>query len=94
MTTKRKPIPVAMRQLVHKKYGERCAYCGCPLAYKDMQVDHLHPLKKGGTDELENLMPACRSCNHYKESFTLEQFRDRIGKTINAFRESPLHENT
>lgn len=29
-----------MRQLVYGKYGGHCAYCGCELEYKDMQVDH------------------------------------------------------
>lgn len=29
------------REAVYQKYGGRCAYCGRPIAYKDMQVDHL-----------------------------------------------------
>lgn len=89
-TCKRKAIPQSVRLLVLQKYGSRCAYCGCLLEYKDMQVDHLHPVKKGGTDTPDNLMPACRSCNHYKESFTLEQFRERMFKTLEAFEMSPL----
>jgi len=30
---------------------------------------------------LENCMPACRVCNHYKSDLSLEQFRERI-KTL------------
>ena len=89
-TRKRKAIPRAVRLLVLQKYGSRCAYCGCYLEYRDMQVDHLHPVKKGGDDTLDNFMPACRSCNHYKESFTLEQFRERMFKTLDTFEASPL----
>lgn len=90
MQNKRTPIPAATRQKVYEKYNGCCAYCGMSLEYKDMQVDHLHPVQKGGSNELSNLMPACRSCNHYKESFTLEQFRERMSKTLETFRTSPL----
>ena len=33
------------REIVWKKYGGRCAYCGREIAYKDMQVDHFLPLR-------------------------------------------------
>ena len=35
------------REIVWKKYGGRCAYCGREIAYKDMQVDHFLPLEPG-----------------------------------------------
>jgi len=37
----RKAIPKHIRQKVHKKYNGHCAYCGCEIEYKDMQVDHI-----------------------------------------------------
>ena len=43
-----------------------------------MQVDHMVPKASGGTDEIENLMPACRLCNHYKRANSLEWFRHSI----------------
>lgn len=36
----RKPISKRTRQLVYAKYNGHCAYCGCELDIKDMQVDH------------------------------------------------------
>lgn len=66
---------------VHNKYEGRCAYCGNTLLYKDMQVDHLKPQRKKGTDDLINLMPSCRRCNHYKRALSLKTFRDRM-KTL------------
>ena len=69
MTTKRKAIPPATRQKVYEKYNGCCAYCGISLEYKDMQVDHLHPVQKGGSNELENLMPACCTCTHPMNDF-------------------------
>lgn len=53
------------RQKVYEKYGGRCAYCGKAIQYKDMQVDHVIPLRRYGDDSLLNLNPSCRSCNHY-----------------------------
>lgn len=78
----RKHIPKKIRKQVYEKYGGRCAYCGCELEYKDMQVDHVEPVYLGyGGDDIDNLMPACRMCNFYKSTFTLEKFRERL-KTI------------
>lgn len=37
----RKSIPKHIRQKVYKKYNGHCAYCGCEIEYKDMQVDHI-----------------------------------------------------
>ena len=69
------------RQEVYAKYKGKCAYCGREIAYKDMQVDHF-VAKRGwnesGCDDISNLMPACRMCNHYKRANTLETFRRYI----------------
>lgn len=37
----RKAISPKTRQLVYQKCNGHCAYCGCELEYKDMQVDHI-----------------------------------------------------
>lgn len=76
---KRKPIPKAVRMQVYEKYDGRCAYCGCKLEYKDMQVDHINPLYwHNGEDSIENYNPACRMCNFYKSAYTVEKFREQI----------------
>jgi len=38
---KRRKLTRAERQQVYDKYKGHCAYCGCELEYKDMQVDHI-----------------------------------------------------
>lgn len=72
---KRKAIPKKIRIRIYEKYSGHCAYCGTELEYKNMQVDHVTPLYTGGEDELYNMMPACRSCNHYKSTFDVEGYR-------------------
>lgn len=73
------------REVVYKKYGGRCAYCGKEIAYKDMQVDHFQPMRTCGTEkhksnDISNLMPSCRMCNHYKRAHSLETFRSYIAE--------------
>ena len=74
-------IKKPVREAVYRKYGGRCAYCGREIAYRDMQVDHF-VAKNGyfeqGSDDISNLMPSCRMCNHYKRDHTLELFRRYI----------------
>lgn len=60
------------RVAVYKKFDGHCAYCGRHIAYNDMQVDHFKPQRAwnpedSGTDDIENLMPSCRMCNHLQD---------------------------
>ena len=63
--------------------GGRCAYCGC-LHPRDYTLDHLIPLSRGGTREIENLIGACRACNTAKGASTplhfLLRMRHRYGR--------------
>lgn len=63
---------------VYNKCQGHCAYCGKEIAYQDMQVDHMIPLRIGGEDDIENLLPSCRSCNHYKATLDVEGFRNYL----------------
>ncbi len=55
-------------QLVAQRAGNRCEYCRAPERVFNFlfEVDHYIPISKGGIDDLENLVLACRSCNAYK----------------------------
>lgn len=66
------------RLQIYNKCNRRCAYCGCNIEYKDMQVNHAEPLWCGGADELNNMLPACRTCNYYKTPINVENFRNYI----------------
>ena len=44
LEVKRKALPKSVRIAVYQKCNGHCAYCGCDLQYKDMQVDHVIPL--------------------------------------------------
>ncbi len=79
-----------VRQQIYERFDGRCAYCGCPIEYKQMQVDHYYPRCrerfyarrfKIDVHAPENLMPTCRRCNHYKRARTPNQFRELM-KTL------------
>ncbi len=48
-----------------------CTYCG---AGEDLTCDHIVPLVRGGTNDPENLVTACRSCNSSKGDRLLEDW--------------------
>ena len=80
-------ITKEQREKVYQKYNGHCAYCGKKIAYKEMQVDHLVPLADypfgRGENTIENMMPACRRCNHYKRAKPLEDWRRMIEEIPN-----------
>lgn len=59
--TKIKPEQIKARILA---FQNRCAYCAIELA--KVTIDHVIPLAKGGCHSIDNLVPACRSCNSSK----------------------------
>jgi hypothetical protein len=61
-----------LREYLLAKWQRQCAYCktsGVPL-----QVEHLMPKSRGGSDRASNLVIACNSCNKGKGSRTAEEF--------------------
>jgi 5-methylcytosine-specific restriction endonuclease McrA len=58
-------------------YGGRCAYCGDD---GPLQADHRVSLARGGTNSIENILPACASCNAKKHLMTEEEFRARLAQ--------------
>ena len=75
------------RAKIWAKFGGKCAYCGCEISLKDMQIDHIKPKRSGGTDDMDNLNPSCRLCNHYKRANTLEEFRSwQLGGLVERLR--------
>lgn len=63
-----------------EEYGHRCAYCGRHESEcGKLAIEHMLPLSRGGVDEIENVVPACKSCNSRKHARTLlEHFFGRF----------------
>ncbi len=83
---KRKRLSEQERLAVLQKTNWRCAYCGIELGFDGFQVDHVVPLRMGGKDEMDNMLPTCRSCNHYKRGNSLEGWRRMLEQTPETLR--------
>ncbi|MCB9639226.1 MAG: RRXRR domain-containing protein [Myxococcales bacterium] len=60
------------REYLLEKWGRKCFYCkveGVPL-----QVEHITPRSKGGTDRISNLTLACAKCNQKKDNQDVKDF--------------------
>lgn len=82
---RRKQFSKKFREKLWLNYNKRCAYCGEEIELKDMQIDHISSVyfnELYNTDidvnQEENLLPACRMCNYYKGTNTVEEFRSNL----------------
>lgn len=57
----RGPVPLTRRALFARD-GGRCVYCGGVAT----SVDHVVPRSRGGKHSWDNVVAACRRCNHMK----------------------------
>lgn len=62
---------------MYEDQNELCAYCGINIYWTiphDIHVDHIKPLVKGGTNDLDNLCLACADCNYSKGDLMLSDW--------------------
>jgi len=65
----------ATRKKVLDKTGGYCAYCGKRIFDYSFHIDHIIPVCQGGSNELENLIPACIRCNLRKGMYDPDEFK-------------------
>ena len=70
------------RREVFARDKHTCQYCG--TTSRDLTIDHVIPKHRGGRHEWENLVAACRTCNHRKGSKTLAEARMALMKEPRA----------
>ena len=58
-----------MRFAIYKRDGYRCRCCG--RRTKDLEIDHIVPISKGGKSTYDNLQTLCRRCNKLKGTKTV-----------------------
>ena len=64
----------------HRLYGEQegeCTGCDTHFPFRIMEVDHMLPKSRGGTDTAENLQLLCSHCNRSKGDKTMAEWRAR-----------------
>ena len=67
---RRRPIPSAIKKYVRTRDEEKCQYVSldgrkCESRHQP-ELDHIHPVHRGGGNEVENLRVLCRSHNYFR----------------------------
>ncbi|MGB3653414.1 MAG: RNA-guided endonuclease IscB [Rivularia sp. (in: cyanobacteria)] len=80
-----------VREYLLEKWGRECSYCG----KKDvpLQIEHIKPKSKGGSNSVNNLCLACENCNQKKGNKPVEDFlksKPTLLKKIKAKCKQPL----
>ncbi|MFF9511856.1 RNA-guided endonuclease IscB [Streptomyces sp. NPDC014724] len=61
-----------IREYLLAKWGRACAYCGaCGVP---LNIDHIQPRSRGGSNRISNLTLTCIGCNQAKNSTSVEEF--------------------
>lgn len=61
-------IPASVRVSVLHRDGYKCLFCGRSAKQVQLEVDHIVPFSKGGSNDLSNLQTLCVDCNRGKGS--------------------------
>jgi len=61
-----------LREYLLEKWNRKCAYCGATGT--QLEIEHIKPLSKGGSNRVSNLTIACHSCNQAKSNQDIELF--------------------
>jgi 5-methylcytosine-specific restriction endonuclease McrA len=69
---RRMRLPCSRRGVLARD-RETCQYCGAQPGRLHLTVDHVLPRSKGGLTTWENVVAACRECNHRKGSRTPDE---------------------
>ena len=70
-----------LREYLLEKWDRRCSYCDAQGI--SLEIDHVRPLSKGGSNRVSNLTLACRLCNQSKGNQSVEEFLKKQPKRLN-----------
>ncbi|MHA1390116.1 MAG: HNH endonuclease [Candidatus Thorarchaeota archaeon] len=94
------PSDIKTLRFIYDKNRGYCVYCNAKLAFTNhgrlcekgaWEVDHSNPRSRGGTDHMNNLVPACIFCNREKSDRTARTFKayiDRNWSNKETYRQS------
>ena len=60
----------AMKRELGRIHGYRCMMCDLPFRRRELTLDHIRAIARGGDDKIENLQLLCEPCNQTKGQTT------------------------
>ncbi len=73
VVSKDRNIPPLTNQALFGRDRNTCLYCGKHRTDGELTRDHVVPVSRGGADLWDNVVAACKRCNHFKGSRLLEE---------------------
>lgn len=61
-----------------------CHYCGAQFKPKELTLDHVVPLVRGGRSTKGNCVPACKECNSQKQDMLPIEWEAYLDKLKNT----------
>jgi len=86
--SKRKSISKKLRFEVFKRDNFTCQYCSAKPPKVPLEIDHIIPVIKGGTNDDYNLITACFDCNRGKGKHSLENSMPTQDEQIERLKEA------
>ena len=80
-----------VKEYLLEKWGRKCVYCGAENT--PLEVEHIRPKSKGGSNRVSNLTLACTKCNQKKGNKPVEDFLKKkpdVLKKVLAKAKAPL----
>ena len=78
MKAERTLVSKKIRFEVFKRDEFKCAYCGNSPPKVILEIDHIEPVAKGGTNDINNLITACFNCNRGKSKERLNKIPPKL----------------
>jgi hypothetical protein len=80
MENKRKTISKKLRFEVFKRDNFTCQYCSAKPPNVPLEIDHIIPVCKKGTNHIDNLITACFDCNRGKSGNELNSIPNTLSE--------------
>lgn len=61
-----------VREYLLEKFNRKCVYCG--IENVPLEIEHINPKARGGSNRVSNLTISCKECNIAKGTQTAEEF--------------------
>jgi 5-methylcytosine-specific restriction endonuclease McrA len=79
-----------VREYLLEKFSRKCVYCGA--AGVPLNIDHVVPQSRGGSDRVSNLVLACIPCSQAKGNRDLREFAPEKATRVLAQAKAPLRD--
>lgn len=74
------------RQLRNTQWWKRrlakgvCHYCGVEIGARELTMDHIVPISRGGKSTKGNVVPACKTCNNLKKQLLPIEWQQYVSR--------------